>query len=117
MVSNSVLPAMNERGHAPSITDTGPRVKKPRDPRLDFFRGLCLVTIYGNHLPGTVYEHLTSRNFGLSDAAEGFVFMSGCAVALAFSSGSMRQMNEGLSARSSDLRPIAVCVSSRPSSG
>lgn len=55
-----------------------------RDPRLDFFRGLCLVMIYVNHIPGTVFEHLTSRNFGLSDAAEGFVFMSGCAVALSY---------------------------------
>src|SRR3989338_8354045 len=49
----------------------------PRDLRLDVFRGLCLVMIFMNHIPGTVYEHLTSRNFGFSDAAEGFVFMSG----------------------------------------
>ncbi|MBD3786541.1 MAG: OpgC domain-containing protein, partial [Sphingomonadales bacterium] len=55
-----------------------------RDPRLDFFRGLCLIMIYLNHVPGTIYELLTSRNFGHSDAAEGFVFMSGCAAALAY---------------------------------
>lgn len=55
-----------------------------RDPRLDFFRGLSLVMIYVNHVPGTIYEHFTSRNYGLSDAAEGFVFMSGCAAALAY---------------------------------
>lgn len=55
-----------------------------RDPRLDFFRGLSLVMIYLNHVPGTIYEHFTSRNYGLSDAAEGFVFMSGCAAALAY---------------------------------
>ncbi|MFT3688022.1 OpgC family protein [Paenirhodobacter sp.] len=55
-----------------------------RDPRLDLFRGLSLVMIYINHVPGTIYENFTSRNFGLSDAAEGFVFMSGCAVALAY---------------------------------
>lgn len=55
-----------------------------RDPRLDFFRGLSLLMIYINHVPGTVYENFTSRNFGLSDAAEGFVFMSGCAAALAY---------------------------------
>lgn len=56
----------------------------PRDARLDFFRGLSLVMIFLNHVPGTLYEHLTSRNYGLSDAAEGFVFMSGCAAALAY---------------------------------
>ncbi len=55
-----------------------------RDPRLDFFRGLSLVMIFLNHVPGTIYEHFTSRNYGLSDAAEGFVFMSGCAAALAY---------------------------------
>lgn len=57
----------------------------PRDLRLDVFRGLCLVMIFMNHIPGTVYEHLTSRNFGFSDAAEGFVFMSGIAAGLAYS--------------------------------
>lgn len=58
-----------------------------RDPRLDFFRGLALVMIYINHVPGTPFEYLTSRNFGFSDAAEGFVFMSGLAAALAYGPG------------------------------
>lgn len=40
--------------------------------------------IFINHVPGTVYETLTSRNFGFSDAAEGFVFISGCSAALAY---------------------------------
>lgn len=55
-----------------------------RDPRLDVFRGLALVMIYINHVPGTVYENFTSRNFGFSDAAEGFVLMSGIAAGLAY---------------------------------
>ncbi|MFC4731938.1 OpgC family protein [Salipiger abyssi] len=67
--------------HAPA---SAAKARQPRDPRLDFFRGLSLVMIYINHVPGTIFEHITSRNFGLSDAAEGFVFMSGCAVALAY---------------------------------
>lgn len=58
-----------------------------RDPRLDFFRGIALVMIYINHVPGTPFEYLTSRNFGFSDAAEGFVFMSGLAAALAYGPG------------------------------
>lgn len=61
------------------------RATSTRDPRLDVFRGLCLVMIFINHVPGNVYENLTSRNFGFSDAAEGFVLMSGIAAGLAYS--------------------------------
>jgi hypothetical protein len=56
-----------------------------RDLRLDMFRGLALVMIYINHVPGTVFERWTSRNFGFSDAAEAFVLMSGIAAGLAYS--------------------------------
>ena len=56
-----------------------------RDPRLDVFRGICLVMIFINHVPGTVFEAITTRNFGFSDAAEGFVLMSGIAAGLAYS--------------------------------
>ncbi|MGV3490829.1 MAG: OpgC family protein [Devosia sp.] len=68
----------------------GPRVEvgappTGRDARLDMFRGIALVMIFINHVPGTFYETLTSRNFGFSDAAEAFVFMSGMAAGLAYS--------------------------------
>jgi hypothetical protein len=56
-----------------------------RDERLDMFRGIALLMIFINHVPGTFYEGLTSRNFGFSDAAEAFVFMSGMASGLAYS--------------------------------
>lgn len=62
-----------------------PRARSARDPRLDVFRGICLVMIFINHVPGNVFERLTSRNFGFSDAAEGFVMMSGIAAGLAYS--------------------------------
>ncbi|MEH6774981.1 MAG: OpgC domain-containing protein [Cereibacter changlensis] len=58
-----------------------------RDQRLDVFRGIALVMIFINHVPSTIYENLTSRNFGFSDAAEGFVVMSGIAAGLAYSAG------------------------------
>jgi hypothetical protein len=61
------------------------RIPSTRDPRLDVFRGICLVMIFINHVPGTVFEEFTSRNFGFSDAAEGFVLMSGIAAGLAYS--------------------------------
>ncbi|WP_163363588.1 OpgC domain-containing protein, partial [Enterobacter cloacae] len=46
---------------------------KQRDTRIDVFRALALLTIFINHVPGTVFEHLTHRNFGFSDSAEAFV--------------------------------------------
>jgi hypothetical protein len=55
-----------------------------RDARLDALRGLALVMIYINHLPGNAWQGLTSRNFGQSDAAEGFVLIAGIAAALAY---------------------------------
>ncbi|MZQ91208.1 OpgC domain-containing protein [Frigidibacter albus] len=61
-----------------------------RDARLDVLRGLALVMIFINHVPNTAWEGWTSRNFGFSDAAEGFVFMSGLAAGLAYSGGFRR---------------------------
>jgi hypothetical protein len=55
-----------------------------RDLRIDVFRGVALLMIFVNHVPGNVFEKLTSRNFGFSDAAEIFVFIAGYASALAY---------------------------------
>ena len=62
-----------------------------RDHRLDVIRGLALLNIFINHVPGNPIELFTSRNFGFSDAAEAFVLMSGIAVALAYSGGLFRR--------------------------
>ncbi len=59
---------------------------KMRDTRIDVFRALALLTIFINHVPGTIYEHLTHKNLGFSDSAEAFVLISGMAVALAYGS-------------------------------
>ncbi len=74
-----------------------------RDPRLDALRGLALVMIFVNHVPGNAWSNYTSRNFGLSDAAEGFVLIAGISAALAYGhwfqpgqNGSLRQMMIGL---------------------
>lgn len=63
-----------------------------RDERLDMFRGLALVMIFINHVPGTVFEAYTNRNFGFSDAAEAFVFMSGVAAGLAYSGAFLKKL-------------------------
>jgi hypothetical protein len=61
-----------------------PEAPHLRDYRIDLLRGLALVMIFINHIPGTIWENFTSRNFGFSDAAEGFVLMSGMATGLAY---------------------------------
>lgn len=57
---------------------------KPRDLRIDFWRGIALLTIFVNHIPGNFFERFTYRNFGLSDSAELFVFLAGFSAALAY---------------------------------
>lgn len=52
--------------------------------RIDLFRGLALVMIFVNHIPDNPLTVLTSANYGLSDAAEGFVLMAGIAAGLVF---------------------------------
>ena len=57
---------------------------RPRFDTIDFWRGYLLCTIFINHIPGNAFEPLTQKNFGFSDSAEGFVFISGLALALAY---------------------------------
>jgi hypothetical protein len=51
---------------------------------IDFWRGAALATILINHIPGNVLGNFTPRNYGFSDSAEAFVFLSGLSVALAY---------------------------------
>ena len=51
---------------------------------IDCWRGLALLMIFIDHLPENVFQHVTQQNFGFSDAAEVFVFLSGVSVALAY---------------------------------
>ena len=60
------------------------KTKKPRDQRLDFFRGICLYFIFIAHTPGNGLIEFIPARFGFSDATEIFVFCSGMASAIAF---------------------------------
>lgn len=60
--------------------------KSERDTRIDVLRALALLTIYIDHVPGTLFDRLTYKNWGFSDAAEAFVLISGIAIALAYGS-------------------------------
>lgn len=59
-------------------------VKRPRDPRLDFFRGVAMAIILVAHIPTNPWILWIPARFGFSDATETFVFCSGFASALAF---------------------------------
>lgn len=64
---------------------------------VDFWRGLALITIFVNHVPGIYYEHWTHRNIGISDSAELFVFLAGWA---------MRYLSESRSENLTDVRLV-----------
>jgi hypothetical protein len=60
---------------------------------IDFWRGLALVTIFIDHVPGIIFENYTLRAVAISDAAEIFVFLAGWSMRLLVSSRSVRQMD------------------------
>jgi hypothetical protein len=47
---------------------------------IDFWRGLALVFIFLNHIPGLYYSHFTHASYSLSDSADMFVFLAGWAL-------------------------------------
>ncbi|HWX06671.1 MAG TPA: OpgC domain-containing protein [Bradyrhizobium sp.] len=55
-----------------------------RDVRLDLFRGLANWAIFLDHIPHEVLSWGTTRNYGFSDAADLFVFISGYTAAFVF---------------------------------
>jgi hypothetical protein len=59
-------------------------VKAPRDPRLDFFRGVGMFIILVAHVTNNPWTLWIPARFGFSDATEMFVFCSGMASAIAF---------------------------------
>jgi hypothetical protein len=55
-----------------------------RDLRLDLFRGVANWAIFLGHISSTVLAWFTTRNYGFSDGADLFVFISGYTAALVF---------------------------------
>lgn len=68
--------------HAPAAQAA--QTPRPRDPRLDFFRGLGMFIILIAHIPWNSWTSWIPARFGFSDAADMFVFCSGMASAVAF---------------------------------
>lgn len=50
---------------------------KGRDLRLDLFRGIANWAVFLDHIPQNVVSWITTRNYGFSDSADLFVFISG----------------------------------------
>src|SRR3984893_8489362 len=55
-----------------------------RDLRLDLFRGFANWAIFLDHIPHEILNAITTRNYGFSDAADLFVFISGYTAAFVF---------------------------------
>jgi len=55
-----------------------------RDFRIDLFRGLSLWLIFLDHIGESIFNGITLRNFGFSDAAEILVFLSGLASGIVY---------------------------------
>ena len=51
--------------------------ERGRDLRLDLFRGIANWAIFLDHIPDNIVNWITTRNWGFSDAADLFVFISG----------------------------------------
>ncbi len=73
---------MNVPAPQPSVKATP--VRRARDPRLDFFRGLGMFIILIAHVRSNSWASWIPARFGFSDAADMFVFCSGMASSLAF---------------------------------
>jgi hypothetical protein len=55
-----------------------------RSIEVDFFRGIVLIVIVLDHIPGSVLSHLMLHAYALCDSAEVFVFLGGYASAAAY---------------------------------
>jgi len=76
---------MHDRVTIPKSAVKELELKGPgRDLRIDACRGIALWCIFLDHVPNNIGSWLTLRNYGFSDAAEMFMFVSGVTCALAY---------------------------------
>jgi hypothetical protein len=94
---------MHDRTHTskPWIGETPPELEGAgRDLRIDVCRGIALWWIFLDHIPNNIGSWLTPRNYGFSDAAEVFMFLSGVTCALAYGRARQREGWSGMIGRS-----------------
>ncbi|MDR6475243.1 hypothetical protein ABIE53_005056 [Burkholderia sp. OAS925] len=59
-------------------------IRRGRSVEVDFFRGVVLIVIVLDHMPGSTLSHLMLHAYALCDSAEVFVFLGGYASAAAY---------------------------------
>src|SRR5471030_2132888 len=69
---------------APAAVVTPAVAAAERDLRIDLFRGLALWLIFIDHVSPDLLTWFTIRNYGFSDAAEIFIFISGYTAAFVY---------------------------------
>jgi hypothetical protein len=78
-------PAATPTPGKPYVPPVGvPGIPPERDLRLDLFRGVALWLIFLDHIPINIVSWVTIRNYGFSDAAEIFIFISGYTAAFVY---------------------------------
>ncbi|HWL82102.1 MAG TPA: OpgC domain-containing protein [Roseomonas sp.] len=60
------------------------RISAHRDLRVDLARGVALLFIFIDHIPGNLLSDYTLRNVALCDATEAFVLLAGYAAGLSY---------------------------------
>ncbi|WP_321950734.1 OpgC domain-containing protein [Paraburkholderia bannensis] len=60
------------------------QARQGRSIEVDFFRGIVLIVIVLDHIPGSALSHVMLHAYALCDSAEVFVFLGGYASAAAF---------------------------------
>ncbi len=69
----------------PRATVVSVRTRRfPRDLRVDVLRGIALIMIFIDHVPGNILSLITLHSFGFCDAAEMFVSLSGFSSMVAY---------------------------------
>jgi len=79
-----------------------------RDLRVDFFRGVALILIFVDHIPGNAFAKATLTNFGFADAAEIFVLLAGYAAFLAYAKAFEQGWRHGLAKIGLRVRDLYV---------
>ncbi len=72
------------QGHCGSFDLPSSDLPTGRDSRVDLLRGLALLFIFIDHIPGNRLSAFTLRGFGFCDAADLFVFLAGFSATLAY---------------------------------
>jgi hypothetical protein len=96
------------------MSEVESEIKRKRIPEIDFWRGFALIVILVDHIPWNGLDYLTPQNFGFSDAAEAFVFLSGVSVSLAYAptlqKAGFRRVVERCATRAGKLYLVQIAI-------